>query len=141
MTTLLPSSLAIMQVAKKALRREPACILRSANSVEHHLQSIQQLTDPPLDLNTALHGTSLLRGSAACCVRMAQWLRTNLQLSEKELRHYLSRRPSILGRSLVNISFTERARSELSRPISCGGSLALQYSWILVRVNSILRLA
>ena len=107
------------------MRREPTSILRSVDSVEHLLQSIQQLTDPPLDLNTALHGSSLLRGSAACCVRMAQWLRTNLQLSEEELRHYLSRSPSILGRSSVSTSITERAPSTLSRTVCCGNSFGI----------------
>ena len=64
-----------MQVAKKALRKEPSLILWSVNAVEHLLQSIQQLTDPPLDLNTVMQRASLLRSSPACCVRMASWLR------------------------------------------------------------------
>ena len=126
-----------MQVAKKALRREPSFILWSVDGVEHLLQSIQQLTDPPLDLNTVMHGTNLLRSSPACCVRMAQWLRTNLQLSEKELRRYLSRSPSILVRSPVSISTTERAPFTLSGAWSVATAvLALHFgTWFLVPVN------
>ena len=92
---------AFMQVAKKALRTEPYIIVRSMNSVKHHLQSIWQLTDPPLDLNTILRKNKILRSTPANHAQMAQWLRTNLQLSEEDLRHYLSKDPGILKRSSV----------------------------------------
>ena len=103
-----------MQRAKKALRREPLSITLSANHVEHLLQTIQQLTDPPLDLNAVLRRGRLLRSTPAYNVQTLLWLRTNLQLSEKELRHCLSRSPSILQRSLVKISITKRAIFTLS---------------------------
>ena len=114
-----------MQVAKKALRKEPSLILWSVKSVEHLLQSIQQLTDPPLDLNTVMQRASLLRSSPACCVRMASWLRTNLQLSENELRQCLSRNPGVLARSVVGTSVTARAPCTLSRPVCCSSSFSV----------------
>ena len=91
-----------MQVAKQALRTEPYIIKRSIDNVKHHLQSIRQLTDPPLDLNAILHNKSkILRSTPAIHAQMAQWLRTNLQLSEEDLRHCLSKDPGILKRSSV----------------------------------------
>ena len=118
-----------MQMAKKALRREPASIFLSANHVEHLLQTIQQLTVPPLNLNAVLRRGRLLRSTPACHVQTVMWLRTNLQLSEKELRRCLSRSPSILQRSSVNISITKRAISILSHDQSVAAALlALHFS-------------
>ena len=101
---------AFMQVAKKALKDEPGSITWSVNSMEQFLRNIQQLTNPPLDLNKVLHrGRNLLRSTPACHARVVQWLRTNLQLSEKELRQILSKGPGILTRSTVGTSVTAPA--------------------------------
>ena len=99
-----------MQVAKKALTKEPKFLMRSLNSVKHYLQSIQQLTDPPLDLNTIVPKSIILRTTPANYAQMAQWLRTNLQLSEEDLRHYLSKSPGILERSPVGRFITSCAQ-------------------------------
>ena len=99
-----------MQVAKKALTKEPRFIMWSMNSVTHYLQSIQQLTDPPLDLNSILPKHKLLCGSPANHAQMAQWLRTNLQLSAENLRLYLSKNPGMLERSPVGRFITRCAQ-------------------------------
>ena len=90
-----------MQVAKKPLTKEPYFTARSIEGVKDRLQSFQQLTDPPLDLDTILQKSKLLRGTPANHAQMAQWLRTNLQLSEEDLRRYLSKSPGILEKSPV----------------------------------------
>ena len=96
-----------MQVAKKALTKQPTFIARSTNSVKHWLRSIQQLTSPPLDLDTILRRRDLLRSTPANHAKMAQWLRTNLQLSEEDLWRCLSKSPGILERTPVG-RFTTR---------------------------------
>ena len=106
------TSCASMQVARKVLTREPYFIARSIDYVKHRLQSIQQLTDPPLDLDTALQKANLLRSGPASQVQMAQWLRTNLQLSDEDLRGYLSKHPGILRRSSVSRSITKYAQTD-----------------------------
>ncbi|CAK0782084.1 hypothetical protein CVIRNUC_005550 [Coccomyxa viridis] len=88
-----------IEVAKKALTKEPYFTARSIEGVKDRLQSFQQLTDPPLDLDTILQKSKLLRGTPANHAQMAQWLRTNLQLSEEDLRRYLSKSPGILEKS------------------------------------------
>ena len=81
------------------------------NSAKHHLQSIQQLTDPPLDLNTALKKAKFLRIIPAGHLQMARWLRTNLKLSEEDIKHHLSKNPGILMTSSVSKSITKYAQS------------------------------
>ena len=116
-----------MQVAKKALMRDPGTITWSANHVEHLLRTIQQLTDPPLDLNAVLRRGRPLRSTPACHVQTVLWLRNNLQLSEKDVRRCLSNSPCILERSSVNISITEHAPFTLSRPVCCGGCFGIAF--------------
>ena len=112
---------AFMQVAKKALTKEPGSITWSVNSMEQRLDNIQQITDPPLDLNTVMK-YNLLRSTPACHAKMAQWLRTDLQLSEKDLRRCLSRGPKILARSPVGPSVAARAQLTLSQIVYCGSA-------------------
>ena len=110
-------SSAFMQVARKALARDPHIILWSVHSVEHLLQNLQQLTDPPLDLNTVMRKSILQRSTPARHVRMAQWLISNLQLSKKELRHCLSRKPEVLTISPVGTPMTRLAQLEMPCPL------------------------
>ena len=112
---------AFMQVAKKALIKEPGSIIWSVNSMEQRLHNIQQMTDPPLDLNTVMK-YNLLRSTPACHAQMAQWLRTNLQLSEEDLRRCLSKGPGILARSPVGTSVAARARLASSQIVYCGSA-------------------
>ena len=95
-----------MQVAKKALKRDPVVITLSVNSVKNLLESIEQLTDPPLDLDSIVRKTNLFRSFSARPEQMAQWLRTHLQLSEKDLRRCLGKSPELLARSPVRASIT-----------------------------------
>ena len=126
-----------MQVARKVLTREPNVVLRSIHAVKHRLQSIQQLTDPPLDLDTALQKTNLLRSGPACQIQMAQWLRTNLQLSDEDLRQYLSKHPGILRRSSVSTSITEYAQDGCHDWSVAAAPLAALFDiWGLLRSHS-----
>ena len=112
-----------MQVAKKALKAEPAIITRSLDRVKHLLESIEQLTDPPLDLDSVFRRSNLFHSTSASHIqKMAQWLRTDLQLSEKDLRRCLSRSTGILTRSLVGASITSRAQLTPSQPVCYNSS-------------------
>ena len=110
-----------MQVANKALKITPQFIMQSVDSVKQLLDSIKQLTDPPLDLNGVLERTNFLRRTPACHVQRAQWLRTHLQLSEKDLRRCLSK-SGVLARSPVGTSITTRAQLTFPQPVCCSGS-------------------
>ena len=112
---------AFMQVAKKALTKAPGSITWSVKSMKQRLHNIQQMTDPPLDLNTVMK-YNLLRSTPACHAQMAEWLRTDLQLSEEDLRRCLSKGPGILARSPVGTSVAARAQLSLSQFVYCGSA-------------------
>ena len=80
-----------MQVAKKALTKDPFFICRSVKYAEHLLQNLQQLTDPPLDLNTVMQRNNILHSTPASHLKMTQWLRSSLQFSEEDVRNSLSK--------------------------------------------------
>ena len=91
-----------MQVAKRAVSKCPSIVTRSVDFLRGLLQSLKQLTDPPLDLDIVFQRQSLFRTNPAVFGGAADWMRAHLQITDEKLKALLERNPQVLTLSQVS---------------------------------------